>query len=619
MNSRDYFVKDLKIANDSYYFDTSGEDRSYLKDLKKVNIFVGENNSGKSRLLRTIIKNDLSYIPPYDLDLVNSTIKELKDKLKNTIYKNGSPYSDLEQKLNAIPQIHEINKDYSANKKILELKTFLDELSHSPMQLMTGPTFKQIGEPLLSIFAEYYDNLINNFPLVFEPPTYIKIYIPSLRGLRPIFSASAYSDLFRDRLIEDYFQKEEGFSIYTGLNLYDLIKRYLLGSLEKRDLIRHYEKFLSDTFFDGDTVTIIPYENPNRIFVKIGDEKEQPIHELGDGIQSIIIITLPLFLNKNASAIIFIDEPELNLHPGQQRKLLEILLEEKGFEKFQYFITTHSNHLLDIIIDYPDVSLYSIQKKLSSLENRSKEKIPAFFISPLMYGDTNALQLLGIRNSSVFLSNCTIWVEGITDRKYFRKYLDIYQSKVDENFQYKEDLHYSFVEYGGSNITHWSFLNEEPRPMNVERICSRLFLIADKPDKNSKKIEERHTKLKKLLKERFCELPCKEVENLLSPDVITRILIDYGERKEVIPSFNYEDYKNKPLGNFLNLILKDHTSRNYESGNTISDKGNFCDKAIKNIKQWDDLSPDAQSLTKDIAKFIKDNNMGSLYFKISPE
>ena len=32
--------------------------------------------------------------------------------------------------------------------------------------------------------------------------------------------------------------------------------------------------------------------------------------------------------------------------------------------------------------------------------------------------DANILRELGVRNSSVFLTNATIWVEGITDRMY---------------------------------------------------------------------------------------------------------------------------------------------------------------------------------------------------------
>ena len=90
---------------------------------------------------------------------------------------------------------------------------------------------------------------------------------------------------------------------------------------------------------------------------------------------------------------------------------------------------------------------------------------------------------LGVQNSSVFLSNCTIWVEGITDRHYVKHFLDLHkkENKDDPDIcDFNEDYHYSFVEYGGNNITHWSFLDKEETPINVEKLCGRLFLLADK-------------------------------------------------------------------------------------------------------------------------------------------
>jgi hypothetical protein len=46
-----------------------------------------------------------------------------------------------------------------------------------------------------------------------------------------------------------------------------------------------------------------------------------------------------------------------------QRKLIEVY-SQKEFEKVQYFINTHSNHLLDITLDFnKNISIYSFQKE----------------------------------------------------------------------------------------------------------------------------------------------------------------------------------------------------------------------------------------------------------------
>jgi hypothetical protein len=272
-------------------------------------------------------------------------------------------------------------------------------------------------------------------------------------------------------------------------------------------------------------------------------------------------------------------------------------------------MTTHSNHFLDITLDFTQISIYSVRKGFDDIKSDSTN--PKFFIENLSTGDFSSLELLGVRNSSVFLSNCTIWVEGVTDRKYFRKFLEMYERKNEKNFPFKEDLHYSFVEYGGSNITHWSFLDEEQNPINVEKLCGKLFLIADSPDKSEKK-QQRHSQLKKKLGEkRFVELRCKEVENLLLPKIISRVLASYGESIESIPVFKYEEYFDKPLGNFLESLfatVKRNRKGSYSDGNTISDKVKFCEYAVNNIETWDDLSAESKEITEIIAAFIKENN-----------
>src|SRR5208337_4903701 len=369
--------------------------------------------------------------------------------------------------------------------------------------------------------------------------------------------------------------KVDGFEIFTGLDVFQQFKKFRLGLSQDGKKLDEYQKFLSKNFFENKTVLLIPHEETQTIFIKIGDEKDREIYNLGDGLQTIIIITLQLFLNRDENLLVFIEEPEKMLHPGLQRKLIETLLDEPGFDNFQYFITTHSNHFLDISLDFTRISIYSVRKKLDSGKSDSKD--PKFLVQPLLNGDPSSLELLGVRNSSVFLSNCTVWVEGITDRKYFRKFLEMYKNKEGEKFAYKEDLHYSFVEYGGSNITHWSFLEEEKCPINVERLCGKLFLIADNPGDSEKK-QRRHAQLKtKLGEKRFVELRSREVENLLSPKVIKDILKNYDESG--IQNFEHEDYADNPLGEFLenlfNALIPKKRIGSYSDGKTISDKGKF--------------------------------------------
>ena len=43
--------------------------------------------------------------------------------------------------------------------------------------------------------------------------------------------------------------------------------------------------------------------------------------------------------------LFFIEEPDMFMHPSLQRAFLEVLSE---YDQHQYFITSHSNHFLDL-------------------------------------------------------------------------------------------------------------------------------------------------------------------------------------------------------------------------------------------------------------------------------
>jgi predicted ATP-dependent endonuclease of OLD family len=297
--------------------------------------------------------------------------------------------------------------------------------------------------------------------------------------------------------------------------------------------------------------------------------------------------------------------------------------QREEFKHFQYFITTHSNHFLDITLDSNNISVYTVE------QSGSKNKKPTFTITNVENADTNVLALIGVQNSSVFLSNCTIWVEGITDRIYLRKYLEIIQK--DKVVQYKEDTHFSFVEYGGNNITHWSFLDsDDPNHKNilVDRLCGKLFLITDNDStgfKMNEQLPANATKKMKRLKqlqdklgERFYCLAVREIENLLTPNVLKKVILDYEGRNGESDSINfsklkYDNYKYKKIGNYIDSNVKysnkqDLTRKYSSDSGTVNDKVNFAKKAVEYINDKNDISVDAIALTEKVLLFIENMN-----------
>lgn len=634
-----YHIKRLSINSNL----RSDYNLNVISNLSKVNIFVGSNNSGKSRFLRGIfaIEKSLSFMPPEEMVDVEKYYSILIDFMDAII----SAITNTNSSLEGIGNLS-VNKLIS-DIKSLELTSFLKEdkdlfedfhkLVNEIIELNSSSSIT-IKQSIAGATADVKDRVITNLKSLLNDyqskigeiaPSgrtnykinFKRVYIPTLRGLRGyVDTIDSEKDVYKERTKNDYFKEApETLEIQTGLNLYDEITDMLLGSVQQRYNMMKFQEFLSESFFNGQQVTITPVRNSDVIKVKIGTEKEKNIFELGDGIQSLIILTFPLFKFLEENLLLFIEEPEMYLHPGMQRKFIEMIMDEQ-FAHHQFFFTTHSNHFLDMTLDMDRISVYKFKKELGEHSGNPTEELDATFsIENVSNEDKSVLQELGVRNSAVLLSNCTIWVEGITDRFYIRRFLKVFQEFHPDLKQFKEDIHYSFVEYSGGNITHWSFLDEDETEadkghasMNAEKICSTLFLISDKDGEDKRPRQE---KLKEVLGDRYYCLECKEIENILSADTIRKVIAEY-EKKTLEhltnKDFTQEDYKDSHLGTFINSLFPEGARKRRGSyaadSGTIVNKLDFCKRAINHITTYDQLSEEAKRLSQVLYDFIKAHN-----------
>jgi predicted ATPase len=542
-----YYIKSVQYEakSPSQFIVQQTENPPVLSNLSKINIFVGANNSGKSRFMRGLAATTELMFTSVEFLEYSGIRRHFEQKFLGYISEHG--FGDVNayvQQYKQLRQFGMIKEQMTFSEDFLQ---FLEDVSgrdRVDSRQWNLPSPSDMAN--LQRFAREALESLTKLKFVVPPKAYKfrKIYFPILRGLRPFQGGDAYAD----RTQRDYSLRNPPTEVFTGLTLYQEIQRLLLGDLGKRKVIADFQNFLSSMFFEGEPVALIPKLDQDVLDIKLGDEKEFPIYNLGDGIQSIIILTFPLFKYQQDDVLAFFEEPELFMHPGMQRVLLNALTK---FDRHQYFLTTHSNHFLDITLDVPNVSVYTFTKELK--ESEAVEKEAKFYVENVSNEDNRSLELLGVRNSSVFLTNCTIWVEGITDRRYLAHYLKLYQRQVvneEVGKQFKEDLHYSFVEYGGGNITHWSFLDNESDSIVVDRLCGKLFLITDR-DSGAGAKGERQEKLKAKLGERYYCLDCKEIENLLTPSVIAEIVLEYEGGSVEIKEFTQGSYKDKGLGKFI--------------------------------------------------------------------
>ena len=602
-------ISEIKLDNSfKGYLDREKKQLSTISWLSKINIFVWANNSWKSRFMRELWK-----------------IKDIQFKIWDSETKNFLSIAHAITKEFSI--IFENNKKWIAQGSIWWSQITKDtDINSMIPHYLTSKTIEDIRK--IKMFIEWFDSVIissyygngnvqqviaqewsmkkannkelsNNIELIknfkFDSQPWKRVYIPILSSLNCLdeYLTNKDIDIFGNRIQKIYSLSDWWMTVFTGQTLYKSIKAMLLWDKNERLKIRKFEHFLQEKLFDGKEITLIPKEKDDVIHVSIW-WFEKPIYNLWDGIQTIIILSFLFFTEDNGC--FFIEEPEQNLHPWMQRKLIDVMFE---FPNHQYFLTTHSNHFLDLTLDYNEISIY----RLNGLEDDGEQK---FIIEQVESWDSSILRSLGVKNSSVFLSNCTIRVEWITDRLYIKRYLELYQKAHENIKQVIEDIDFSFVEYGWWNITHRSFLEDYSTTdtIEVKRLCWKLMLIADN---DNDKAKERKKILKEKLWNNFIQLPCIEIENTLSLDTIKEVIKEY-EWPTVIFANTKADLKKTQIWIYIEKnLLKNKFIRTWwykDKSWTIKAKVAFCQKAISYLNDYNRLSTPAKVLTQKVYNFI---------------
>lgn len=451
-------------------------------------------------------------------------------------------------------------------------------------------------------------------------PAY-RTYIPTLRTARTLITQEggrleSTNDIFLHTTVHDYNLKETGVTVDTGFGLYDAIDTTRNARHEGRTSFKDFERFLSATFFNGKDVEVVAErvrdQRGGNIIVAV-EGVERDIHHLGDGIQAIIMLLYPLFIAPE-KAWFFIEEPEVHLHPGFQRLFIETITSNPILQAKQLtiFLTTHSNHLLDFALDDPShVSIFTFRRR-EGTGNKS-----TYQIQLSSQRDIENLNALGVQNTSVFLANCSIWVEGISDRLYFRAYLHAYLAELatrqSKTVSLLEGLHYTFLEYAGGNVTHFDFTAQDGRftPQTIEdikalSISNRILLVADRDAGKDTRHQSTESKQHNAFKYEI--LPVREVENLLSPALLAKGLKKLYSSRDFDPAQLIQaDYRISYIGKYLQNQYGGFPASFTADSGTIKNKRKLAEVIIPGLT-WSEMSPAAQKFTKTLYDFIIAHN-----------
>jgi energy-coupling factor transporter ATP-binding protein EcfA2 len=225
--------------------------------LKRINLIVGPNNSGKSRLLRSCLQiTQQGYVPFLkETEECWSYYHQLQ-KLLSQVDRSG--VSDL------MPLISYAQTCLASWRiPIRPSQHEKQQVERVAQRIPHRPQLNTVGQQIHYELVRLYRLLLQ---LNFSSITFTRIYVPTLRSFWcPEGNESVFDGLVRGT----YFSTSDQHPlIETGANMYSELKKHLLGDHGKRRRIRQFEEFISANFVEGVEFSLIPREEDKQIFIR---------------------------------------------------------------------------------------------------------------------------------------------------------------------------------------------------------------------------------------------------------------------------------------------------------------------------------------------------------------
>lgn len=487
------------------------------------NLFIGQNNSGKSiifRFLHRLIKEMTGH------QLYSR--KPLGDLYADSFWQSegihpiivdlafSTPSQDLEPSLLASSPTALLIKD--GVWQVRSTITFNPQTKHATLDVMP---LAWVGTELKPI-AHYPQGSNNPDKFLFQNGSY---------GSDPSASLAHIVLTSINQPFQDWLARCRFFDAVRALNKTSSVRHQFVedGStlLQEIKSLRENNATIGDAeswekdlllklneLFDPPFTSLRIQGNPPEFWLKKGRGTSTPLSRMGMGVSQMFIAYARLIRDVGRPYTYFIEEPESNLHP---RLLRGFMQDMSKYSTIQFFITSHSNVTLDSV---------GPQDRVYHFSQDANGACSAIEVSDIA-AHHDVLDALGVTGTSLLQTNCAIWVEGPSDRLYLRKWLEELAAKNGESL--RENIDYSFVIYGGSILSHFEFGSSALNDLiSLIRLCRFSAVTMDLNDGLTPAQSRVLDEAKKDPKHRLaCHTDNREIENDIEPQLFLDAVSNY--------------------------------------------------------------------------------------------
>jgi len=430
--------------------------------LNQVNIFIGQNNSGKSNILRF-----LHEVYSHALESAQSGKGNVNIKPED-VPQGQSPYGQFtigfgmqiggrlyDQALKAIPGGVRSLADTVFRMPLFTNGTDFAYFNYrcannSPVAMLPNLVAEITTTTTLSVSDwEKASAALANTSSSGSVSFNVQQVVPRIIPIH-LFAQRPFSLIADTRKIGGAGVADRGYSGHGIIEQLAALQNPPYNEQSKRELFEKINEFVRGVLGNDTALLEIPYDRT--MIVVHMDGKTLPLSSLGTGIHEVIMMAVQATLLQNQ--VVCIEEPETHLHPTLQKQLMGYLLRTNN----QYFISTHSVHLLDTA----EASIFHVrlEEGSSTIEHLETDS-----------HKSEACTHLGYRASDLMQSNCIVWVEGPTDRTYLNHWIRAIDPSVICG------LHYSVMFYGGKLLSHLSADDHEVTDFISLRRLNRFIAI----------------------------------------------------------------------------------------------------------------------------------------------